>query len=114
MSCTDEQLVSHILEHCRRIIKITKDSTYEAFCENVTNQDAVIRNIEVIGEAAGNLSEEFAAAHPEIALSMLRGMRNFLAHQYFRADIDVIWQTCREDIPGLYEQFLRVKEKDQL
>ncbi|MDO5847883.1 MAG: DUF86 domain-containing protein [Methanocorpusculum sp.] len=111
MSCTDEQLAAHIVEHCRRILNITKDTTYEAFCGNVTNQDAVIRNIEVIGEAAGNLSEEFAAAHPEIPILILRGMRNFLAHQYFRADIDVIWQTCREDIPGLYEQFLRVTGK---
>ena len=114
MSFTDEQLVSHILEHCRRILGITGDRTYEAFCENVRDQDAVIRNIEVSGEAAGNISEEFAERHPEIPLLMLRGMRNFLAHQYFRTDIDVVWQTCRGDIPCLYEQFFSVKESGRL
>jgi Uncharacterized conserved protein len=102
MKISDSVLIAHITEQCERIIKITENCALDEFKKNTTYQDAVTRNIEIIGEAAGNLSQEFARSHPEIEIADMTGMRNFLAHQYFRVDAEIVWRTCVEDIPVLY------------
>ena len=69
-------------------------------------QDALIRPLEVIGEAAGNLSAEFVEKNPAIPVSNMKGMRNLLMHQYFRVDLNLVWQTCVTDIPPIREYLL--------
>ena len=72
-------------------------------------QDALIRPLEVIGEAAGNLSPDFIASNPEIPVSNMKGMRNLLMHQYFRVDLSLVWQTCTQDIPPIYQHLMSLK-----
>ena len=65
--------------------------------------------MEVIGEAAGNLSPDFIVSNPEIPVSNMKGMRNLLMHQYFRVDLSLVWQTCTQDIPPIYQHLMSLK-----
>lgn len=65
---------------------------------------AIVRLVEIIGEAADHVSGEFQAAHPEIPWAVIIGMRNRLAHGYFEVDLDRVWDTVQEDLPTLIVQ----------
>jgi uncharacterized protein with HEPN domain len=70
-------------------------------------QDAVIRNLEVIGEASRNIERahpDFAAAHPELPLALANDMRNALSHGYFKVDFGIVWTTIQGNLPDLYAQ----------
>ncbi|PKO41248.1 MAG: hypothetical protein CVU30_14455 [Betaproteobacteria bacterium HGW-Betaproteobacteria-3] len=70
-------------------------------------QDAVIRNLEIIGEACNNVAKNdpaFAQAHPEMPWSFAYEMRNALAHGYFNVDVDIVWATVTADLPGMKAQ----------
>lgn len=74
-------------------------------------QDAVIRNLEVIGEASRNIERvhpEFAAAHPELPLALANDMRNALAHGYFKVDLEIVWKTIQGNLPDLHAQITEV------
>lgn len=74
-------------------------------------QDAVIRNFEIIGEAANNIKchhPEFARQHPELRLNFAYEMRNALAHGYFKIDLEIVWETIHADLPELHEQVRRL------
>jgi len=79
----------------------------EVFLGNEMAQDAVIRNIEIIGEASHNIEDhypEFATAHPELPLAFAYQMRNAVAHGYFKVDLEIVWKTIQSDLPGLHRQ----------
>ena len=63
--------------------------------------DAVIRNIEIIGEAVSHLPDEFTDLHVDIPWHQMKGMRNVLIHEYFGVDTDVLWKTVQKDLPEL-------------
>jgi uncharacterized protein with HEPN domain len=74
------------------------------FLGNAMAQDAVIRNLEIIGEASHNIEQhhpDFAAAHPELPLAFAYQMRNAVAHGYFKVDLEIVWKTIHNDLPGL-------------
>jgi uncharacterized protein with HEPN domain len=103
--------LDHIIEAAGRIRRFTEDMTELAFLENELVQDGVIRNIEVIGEAARNIQRrfpEFAAEHPEIPWEDVYWMRNRLSHGYFSVDLELVWKTVERDIPELEAQILLV------
>ncbi len=96
--------LAHILEAIERIERYTDSMDAAAFMSNGLVQDAVIRNLEVVGEASNNIEKQhpdFAAAHPELPLSFAYQMRNAVAHGYFKVDLGIVWQTIRRDLPGL-------------
>lgn len=67
--------------------------------------DAVIRNVEIIGEASNNVDKHyrgFAEAHSELPWTDAYEMRNAVAHGYFNVDLDIVWNTVRNDLPGLH------------
>jgi uncharacterized protein with HEPN domain len=79
----------------------------EAFQKNPQAQDAVIRNIEIIGEAATKIQQqapEFIKAHPELPWSDKRRMRNKVIHHYFGVELPVVWTTVKDDLPKLKQQ----------
>jgi uncharacterized protein with HEPN domain len=90
-----------ICEAAERIVQYTSALTLDAFCSDQIVIDAVIRNLEVIGEAARHIPIDVEVLHPEIPWAAMRGMRNVLVHDYFDVDLSIIWKTAREDIPGL-------------
>jgi uncharacterized protein with HEPN domain len=104
--------LAHILEAIERIERYTEDMDALAFLGNQLVQDAVIRNLEIIGEASNNIDKhhpEFAAAHPELPLVFAYQMRNAVAHGYFKVDFEIVWKTIHSDLPGLHAQITEVR-----
>ena len=90
-----------ILEAIERIERYTLDMEYDAWLQDQKTADAVIRNLEVIGEAASHIPPEIEEQYPEIPWKEMRGIRTILAHEYFGVDLEVIWRTIQEDLPYL-------------
>jgi len=100
----DNILLFDILECCERIASYTAGVRREAFDDNYLLQDALIRKLEVIGEATKGLSNNITEANPDIPWSKMADMRDRMVHQYFRVDLDVVWQTVQSEIPKLHLQ----------
>lgn len=99
--------LDHILEAIRRISRYTANMDEPAFACDEMVQDAVIRNIEIIGEASNNIQKhypEFAASHPELPLAVAYQMRNAVAHGYAKVDLQIVWRTVQKNLPGLFQQ----------
>lgn len=107
MSADGERLevyLEHMLQAVRRIERYTRHMTGQQFAGNEMVQDAVLRNLEILGEAARNIETrypDFGAAHPGFPLSQAYQMRNALAHSYFKVDLDIVWRTVVRDVPTL-------------
>jgi uncharacterized protein with HEPN domain len=98
--------LGHILAAIERIERHTAGVDELGFLSSELIQDAVIRNIEVIGEAANNIQRadaEFAAANAEIPWQVMYAMRNRLSHGYDKVDFEMVWKTIRNDLPDLYK-----------
>jgi uncharacterized protein with HEPN domain len=98
--------LGHILAAIERIERHTAGVDELAFLASELIQDAVIRNLEVIGEAANNISRvdaAFAAAHREIPWQVMYAMRNRLSHGYDKVDFEMVWKTICNDLPDLYK-----------
>lgn len=101
--------LAHIREAIERIDRYTHDIDEVAFLNQPMIQDAVIRNIEIIGEASHNIEKRypaFCAAHPELPLSLAYEMRNAVAHGYFKVDYEIVWRTLHRDLPGFHGQIV--------
>jgi uncharacterized protein with HEPN domain len=106
--------LDHMIQAIDRIGAYTEALTHENFLGNSLVQDAVIRNIEIIGEAARNflrLAEEVALEHPEIPWRSITGMRNQLTHGYSNVDIEAVWATVRDDLPPLCQSLLALRQR---
>lgn len=96
--------LQHVLEATQRIAKYTAGLDDVGFRRNTLIQDAVIRNMEIIGEACNNIRKRapaFAQQHADIPWGHAVGMRNVLSHGYFKVDLDAVWRTVRHDVPAL-------------
>ena len=103
--------LQHILEAIGNIQDYTVGMDLAAFLADRKTCDAVIRNLEVIGEASRNIERvhpEFAAAHPELPLALANDMRNALAHGYFKVDLEIVWKTIQNNLPELHAQITEV------
>ena len=99
--------LQHIALAIQRIQRYVAGLSATAFATDDKTQDAVLRNIEVIGEAARNVQRhhaDFAAAQAQVPWSAIVGMRNLVSHGYFAVDWDLIWATIQNDLPPLYAQ----------
>lgn len=97
--------LTHIIDAIERIDRYTEDMGELAFLENPMAQDAVIRNLEIIGEASHNIEiqfPEYAEAHPEVPFAFAYQMRNAVAHGYFKVDLEIVWKTIHSDLPELH------------
>jgi len=100
----------HIRDAIVWIGKYTKGMDLEGFRENHLVQDAVLKQIEVIGEAAKHLPPEFTDLHPDIPWKDIVGMRDLVVHNYFGVDIVATWKTVSTDIPNLREAINKILE----
>lgn len=93
--------ITHILEAIKRIYRYVDGQTYESFIADDMRYYAVVKNIEIIGEAANMLTFSFREQHPHIPWKAICGMRNYIVHEYFAVDEKVVWEVVTSDLPNL-------------
>ena len=109
MSKRDIQLLlEDIAESCEKIISYTKDMDYESFTLDTKTIDAVVRNFEIIGEAANKISTEFKSEHNTIIWRRIIAFRHRIVHEYFGIDYSIIWKITEENIPELLQQIKKL------
>ena len=106
----DRDYLRHILEAIDRIRTYTSGKSKDAFLSEPLLQDAEIRNVEVIGEAANRLSPEFIAKHNTIPWRDIAGMRHRLIHGYMTVNLQTVWNVVERELPGLEKQVRSVLE----
>jgi len=111
---SDREFLQDIQEAARRIAEYISGMTYEDFLKDSKTQDAVIRNLEIIGEATKNLSREIRAAHPDIPWRAMAGVRDRLIHDYFGVNLDIVWQIVTVELPEVTARIAAVLESTQL
>jgi uncharacterized protein with HEPN domain len=97
----DGVYLSHMRDAIAKIERYLTGTDYETFTGNDMMIDAVIRELEILGEAARNLSLPFIEEHPDIPWSRIRRMRNILIHEYFGVNLKVVWDTLHSNLPPL-------------
>ncbi|MDD1730442.1 MAG: DUF86 domain-containing protein [Methanospirillum sp.] len=100
-SRSDELYFNDILGAIEKVERYLSGITYEEFLNDKKTQDAVLRNLEIIGEASRRIDPQTQEQMRDIDWSGMIGMRNFLCHQYFRTDWQIVWDTCHKDITVL-------------
>lgn len=104
--------LKHILDAIEKIESYTTGGR-KTFFQNTMVQDAVIRNLEIIGEAVRNLSLEFRRRHPEVPWRSITALRNVLIHEYFGVELEIVWRVVKRRLPSLkrYVEMLLAKGK---
>ncbi|MFB3902266.1 MAG: DUF86 domain-containing protein [Acidobacteriota bacterium] len=97
-------LVEGMLVAVRKIEVYTAGLDQAAFVQDEKTIDAVVRNLEVLGEAARQLPVDFTLRHADIPWNQIAGLRNRVIHEYFGLDLEIIWQIIRHDLPQLKAQ----------
>ncbi len=97
--------INDVIEAIERIEKFTKGFTFEEFEKDEKTVFAVVRTLEIIGEAVKNVPVSVKNEHKEIPWKKIAGMRDKLIHEYFGVNNKVVWKTIKEDIPSIYPLF---------
>lgn len=106
--------IKDILVSIDRVSEYTKGMNFEQFKADTKTVDAVVRNIEIIGEAASHVPEKITADNPGIPWQDMRDMRNVLAHEYFGVNEKIIWNTIQEDLLPLVQQLRNLLAKQNM
>jgi uncharacterized protein with HEPN domain len=102
--------IEDILEAIERIEEYTPNMDFESFASDKKTVDAVIRNLEVMGEAAKGISDDFKIDNPEINWKGIAGMRDKLIHGYFSVDPEIVWETIQKRLPELKDQLNKIEK----
>ena len=104
----DIDLIRDIKESIERIVSYTSNIEYEEFLQDYKTQDAVIRNIEIVGEAVKALSKDIKENNSDIPWKSISGTRDKLTHDYFGVNIDIVWSIVKDELPGLSLRILDI------
>lgn len=104
----DNSYLLDILESAKIALKHVEGKTIEDFEKDVLCQDGVIRRLELIGEASGRVSEESQKMYKDLPWDKMRGMRNFLIHEYDDIDLKIVWDTLHKNLPNLIIELEKV------
>ena len=102
--------IEHILQCIEYLEQYLKGITKMEFLDSVQLQDAVIRRIEIIGEAVKNIPKQVKNKYPDIAWKEIAGMRDILIHEYFGVDLELTWKVAKKDVRNLKSKILKVKK----
>jgi len=94
-------LLDDIRESIDRIEEYTRGMSFEDFSKDQKSIDAVARNLEIMGEAANRLPDEFKESHSDIEWYKIIGLRHRIVHEYFGVDLDIVWRILQKDLPEL-------------
>jgi uncharacterized protein with HEPN domain len=107
---SDLAYVDHILDCIRKINEFSKGLSLKEFKKNELVQDAIIRNVEIIGEASKKITPKTKQTYYNIPWQEIAGMRDKLIHDYLGVDVGVVWKTIKEDIPTLEKLISEIKK----
>ena len=96
-----EVYLKDILNSANKILKYSDGLSYEEFNENEMIQDAIIRNLEIIGEAVKNIPGDIRDEYPDLEWKKIAGLRDILIHDYFGVDLEIVWNVVKDKIPQL-------------
>lgn len=101
MTQPDSVYLRHMLDAIERIVEATQRITREDFNRDWMAQDAIIHELQILGEAAGRVSRELTARRPELPWRLITGLRHKIVHDYFAVDLDIVWNTASLDVPAI-------------
>lgn len=111
MNEQDRIRLKHMLDAVEEALGFAEGQERADLDANRMLMRALVKDIEIVGEAAAKLSKEFQEAHPELPWSDIIGMRNRLIHAYFDVDLDRVWDTVQHDLPFIQEALLKMLEQ---
>ena len=97
----DSVYLLDILKAAKLVLSYLKGKTQEEFFKDTQCQDAIIRRLEIIGEAAGRISSDITIKYPDLPWGKMVGMRNIMIHEYDDVDLTIVWDTVQNDLPTL-------------
>ncbi len=100
--------LKHMLDECEYIENALKAKSFEDFVKDETLKRAIVRSLEIIGEAAKNVPEHVKDRHSEVPWKHIAGLRNVLVHKYFGVDYANVWKIVKEDVPKLKEKISKM------
>lgn len=103
--------LQHIIESIVKIEEFTKGDTKADFISSAKTQDAVIRRLEIIGEAVKNMPSDFIKKHPDVPWSEIARTRDKLIHGYFGVDLDITWTVVKSNLPSLKKKISEIIEQ---
>jgi len=101
-----------IWESILAIEEYTQKLAEADFYSNRQVQDAIVRRLEIIGEAVKNIDEDFREKYPQIPWKKIAGMRDIIAHEYFGVKLDRVWEVVKKDLPYLKQRMLLIKRAE--
>lgn len=101
--------LQHIIESAGLVAEYIKDKNQKDFLADIQLQDSVIRRIEIIGEAAKKIPDDFRKKHPDIPWRNIAGMRDIIVHEYFGLDLKLVWTVAKRDLPRLRKQLTGIQ-----
>lgn len=105
--------INDILEAVEKIEKYVHDKSYEEFQKDEKTKDAVVRNLEIIGEAVRNIPEDFKEKYPDVDWNGAAGMRDKLIHEYFGVSFLIVWETTKSDLPPFKKRLMEISKEMQ-
>ncbi len=104
MHVDDVTRMQHVREAALEAVELVRESTRQDLDTDRKLALAIVRLLEIVGEAANGVSSTYRKAHPELPWVGMISMRNRLIHGYFEINLDVVWKTVQEDLPSLLEE----------
>jgi uncharacterized protein with HEPN domain len=102
-------LLDDICEAIDRIEQYISGMSFDAFSKDRKSIDAVVRNLEIIGEASNRLPVDFKDSHTQIQWHKVVGLRHRIVHEYFGIDLQIVWQILQKDLPSLREDISQIR-----
>jgi len=95
-------------ESCEKVLRYVRGLTFDQFMHDEKTFDAVVRNLEIIGEAAKHIPPDIRSRYPEVEWPKIAGLRDVVVHEYFGLDEDILWDVVQNHVPVLLNHVLRI------